>query len=90
MQDFFDKLAMYQHQGRIDEDTVYKSYSYWIERYWLAAEVSIQEFRKLEHAPDYYGDFEALFKEMLAHDVRQSGEAASLVGPSKAELQRFL
>jgi 5'-3' exonuclease len=32
--DFFENVGLYMHKGRIDEDTVYNSYSVMIEGYW--------------------------------------------------------
>jgi len=85
VQDFFDKIGMYERQGRIDQDTVYASFSYWIERYWPELETSIGEIRKLENDPGYYGEFEGLYKKILAVDAKDG-----LAAPSKKERKRFL
>lgn len=90
VQDFFDKIGIYKHQGRIDKKTVYSSYSYWVKRYWLALQRSIEERRQLENDPDYYSDFEDLYKEMLATDVEGTKKSADLAVPSQREIRRFL
>ena len=83
--DFFDKLAMYKHRNVIDDDLVYQSFSYWILRYWPALKISIESFRNLENDPQYYQDFEELYKDMLADDAKDG-----LTKISKKEIRRFL
>ena len=88
--DFFDKVAMYTHQDLIDQDIVYSSYSYWLERYWPAIKTSIEEFRKLENDSGFYQDTEELYGEMLADDAKELGKSVDQVAPSKKEIRRFL
>lgn len=83
--DFFDKLAMYTHQDLIDQDIVSQSYSYWLERYWPAIKISIEEFRKQENDAGFYQDVEELYVDMVADDTKEG-----LRVPSKNEIQRFL
>lgn len=86
--DFLDKVGMYSHQGRIDQDTIYSSYSYWVERYWPALrDVYIKEFRKDQNDREYYKDFEELYEKMVASNVKDSGKAVKL---GKSEIDRFL
>ena len=80
--DFFETLALYQHKGRIDEDTVYSSFSYWIERYWAASREHVAELRKVHGDEGLYADFEELNNETLKLD------GAGI--PSGATVKRFL
>jgi hypothetical protein len=82
---FFGKLASYEQQGLISNDLVYKSYAYWIERYWPAIKTSIETSRQQEGIQYYYKDLDGLYGEMMADDAKV-GRAT----PSQSEIHRFL
>lgn len=89
--DFFEKVGMYSRQGRLDEDTVYASYSYWVERYWPRLEKEyVDGLRKEQDGSNYYGEFEGLYTAMIASDAKESGRSVDAVKPSKREIERFL
>lgn len=91
--DFFDTLAMYTHKDMVDKDSVYNSYSYYIERYWAALKSGyIDKFRKEEGdtSGGYFADFEELNKEMLSADADADNLSVDREGPSKSEVRRFL
>lgn len=83
--DFFETLAMYTSQGRIDKDTVYQSYSYWVERYFPALQSEIKKTRQQERDSTFYEGFEDLYKDMMANDKKDG-----LPVPDQKEVQRFL
>lgn len=70
--DFFENVGLYMHKGRIDEDTVYNSYSVMIEGYWPALKTFVMESRKKGQAPDEYIEFEQLYHEMNKRDKLES------------------
>jgi hypothetical protein len=88
--DFFDKVGMYTHQDLIDQNIVYPSYSYWVERYWPAVKSNIEKFRKEENDSGYYQDFEDLNDDMLSDDAKETGKSVSQVTPNESEIHRFL
>jgi hypothetical protein len=88
--DFFDQLGMYADQGRVDKDTVYRSYSYWIERYWpVLKKAYVDDLRREKNDADYYADFEELYEAMKADDDKGSGKSAVPM-PSKSDIHKFL
>lgn len=90
--DFFEKVSLYQGLHRIDDDTVYTSFSYYIERYWVASHAFIQEFRKEQKDNGFYDGFEQLNEKMLTMDVdiKEKHRKKSGVMPTPAEVERFL
>jgi hypothetical protein len=88
--DFFEKVGAYASQRRIDEDTVYESFSYYLERYWLASQGPIREFRKAEHDGTYYTGFEDLYNSTLSYDAKRHHKARTQVAPSENEVKGFL
>jgi len=80
---FFATVALFLRRGRLDQDTVYTSFFYWIERYWLASRHVVLDWRKVYGDDQLYGGFEALNEEMIKLD-------ASPVRMSPAALKRFL
>ena len=87
---FFDTLGMYTHKGWIDEDTVYSTYSYYVERYWAAQEQDIAKFRKAENDPGYFTDFEELDEEFLQRDANDARAMVNKIMPSEDEVHDFL
>lgn len=83
--DFFEKLGVYNHRNIIDKEILFQTYSYWLERYWLAAKPLIADIRSSEHDVGYYSNAEELAGQMLAED-KKNGVSA----PNKAEINRFL
>ena len=81
---------MYRRLGRIDTETVYSSFSYYVERYWPASQEYIREFRKKESDNDFYGDFEQLNTDLLANDAREKHRQVPEVTPTLAEIKEFL
>ena len=86
--DFFDKVAMYVRLGALDHNTAHQQFSYWIERYWIAARDQIRAFRTRENSPDYYEDLEELYSEMRREDRQFEGR--NQAEPSPAEIHLFL
>jgi hypothetical protein len=88
--DFFDKAAMYVRLGALDHNTAHQQFSYWIERYWIAARDQIRAFRTRENAPDYYQDLEELYSEMRQEDRQFERRNQIQAEPSPAEIHSFL
>lgn len=88
--DFLEKVGVYASQHRIDEGTVYESFSYYLERYWLASQGPIKEFRKAEHDDSYYAGLEDLYNSTLSYDAKRHKETQIQVTPSDSEVQSFL
>ena len=88
--DFFEKVGTYASQRRIDDNTVYESFSYYLERYWLASQGPIREFRKSERDETYYAGFEGLYNSTLSNDAKRHHRASTQVAPSDSEVKSFL
>lgn len=88
--DFFESLNDYLDSDDIDKDTVYGSYSYYIERYWPALHLYVDALRKEENDTDYYGGFEGLNKQMLEENARRTKKKVNQVTPREIEVHRFL
>lgn len=88
--DFMDKVGMYQRLGRIDRETAYSSFSYYIERYWELCHDQIKAFRNQEDDDSYYTDFEDIDNSMLLSDAAERKVAKSKVKPTPNELHDFL
>jgi hypothetical protein len=84
--DFFETLSLYFEQDRIDEDSVYVNFSYWIEHYWAASKDAVYAMRKEETDDELYVGFEDLSTKMAAHSGRQSDSSPL----SKERIERFL
>lgn len=88
--DFFEKVATYQRLDRVDAYTVGSSFSYFVERYWIASKGFIANFRKSQNDDAFFADFERLNGDMLARDAEEKHRKISQVTPPPAEVQRFL
>ena len=67
--DFFEKIAAYDAEDRIDDETVYDEFSYYTVRYWLASQDTIKSYRKEEGDDVYYQRFEELSDRVLRHEA---------------------
>ena len=88
--DFFDIIASYLHHDRLDKDTVYSGFSYWIERYWPASRQVVLDWRKEDDDEGLYVDFEELNDEMLKLDAEKAGVSSSAATPGPSAIKRFL
>jgi hypothetical protein len=73
---FFDKVGMYMHQGRVDEDTVYQQFARPVEYYWVVCEASVQEQRKAHHDDLLYANFEDLYRQISRKEALSRGGRA--------------
>jgi hypothetical protein len=87
---FFETLGDYFDADRVDNVSVFNDFSYYIERYWIASEPYVKEFRKREDDDTYYSGFEDLYKAMLSEEAASRGKAQSMAVPGPAEIERFL
>jgi len=88
--DFFDKVATYQHDQRIDGVTIYEAFSYYVVRYWLASRDTVKGFRQDQGDDKYHMGFEDLSDWMLSHEAGVRGRTVNDVAPSAREIDRFL
>ncbi|BBJ00089.1 hypothetical protein FGKAn22_17810 [Ferrigenium kumadai] len=88
--DFFEKVATYQRLNRVDVYTVDSSFSYFVERYWIASQGFIAEFRQKQNDRTYFEDFERLNADMLGREAKTKHREISQVTPSQSEVKRFL
>ena len=88
--DFFDKIATYQHDQRIDGLTIYQAFSYYVVRYWLASRDTVKGFRQDQGDDTYHLGFEGLSDWMLSHEAGVRGRTVNDVAPSAREIDRFL
>jgi|KBSMisStaDraftv2_1062788.scaffolds.fasta_scaffold114039_2 hypothetical protein len=88
--DFFDKVGMYVHQGRLDDDTAYESFAYWVERYWPVYQEFVRNFRSDEHDDTLYLSFEELYQLMLKEDAEDRGEPVARIRPAPHNIELFL
>jgi hypothetical protein len=88
--DFFDKVGMYMHQKRVDQETVYSAFSYWVEHYWVASRDYVENFREEMKDEGYYRDFEQLYGEMLNHGAKDRHKSLERIIPSPKQIQDFL
>jgi hypothetical protein len=73
---FFDKVGMYMHQGRVDEDTLYEQFSRPVEYYWSASEHYVQGLRKSRHDDLLFANFEELYHQFARRSVHSNGGQA--------------
>jgi hypothetical protein len=73
---FFDKVGMYMHQGRVDEDTLYEQFNRPVEYYWLASERYVQGLRKTRNDDLLYANFEELYHQFARRSARTNGGQA--------------
>jgi hypothetical protein len=88
--DFFDKVATYQHDQRIDGVTIYEAFSYYVVRYWLASRDTVKGFRRDQGDDQYHMGFEDLSDWMLSQEAGVRGRTVNDVAPSAREIDRFL
>ena len=69
--DFFETLALYYRQDRIDDDSVYTNFEYPIMHYWAAARDHIMALRKTDNDAEFYGGFEDLSGIMARQNASQ-------------------
>lgn len=81
---FFDKVGMYVHQGRVDEDTIAQQFGRPVEYYWSASERYIRSLRKSRHDEQLFASFEELHHQL---STRRGGETAA---PTETDIGRFL
>ena len=88
--DFFEKIAAYDAEDRIDDETVYDEFSYYTVRYWLASEDTIKSYRKEEGDDAYYHRFEELSRRILSHEAESHKKKVADVIPSASQIVSFL
>jgi hypothetical protein len=85
---FFDKVGMYMHQGRVDEDTVYQQFARPVAYYWAACEHYVEAQRKARHDDQLYANFEDLYHRLSRKAALSHGGRAP--EHTDEELGRFL
>jgi hypothetical protein len=85
---FFDKVGMYLHQGRVDEDTVYQQFGRPVAYYWTASEPYVQSLRKARHDDLLFANFEELYHQLARKEAMHSGGRAPV--RSEEDLGIFL
>jgi hypothetical protein len=88
--DFFEKIAAYDAEDRIDDETVYDEFSYYTVRYWLASQDTIKSYRKEEGDDAYYRRFEELAGRILSHEAEAHKKKVADVTPSARQIESFL
>ena len=88
--DFFEKIAAYDAEGRIDDETVYGEFAYYTVRYWFASQDTIKSYRKEEGEDAYYQRFEELADRIVRHEAEGHKRKAADVIPSASQIERFL
>jgi|SRR6516164_2882977 len=88
--DFFEKIAAYDAEDRIDDETVYDEFSYYTVRYWLASQDTIKSYRKEESDDAYYHRFEELSGRMLSHEAEVHKKKVADITPSASKIESFL
>jgi len=88
--DFFEKIAAYDAEDRIDDETVYDEFSYYTVRYWLASQDTIKNYRKGESDDAYYHRFEELSGRMLSHEAEVHKKKVADITPSASKIESFL
>lgn len=88
--DFFEKVAIYQRLNRIDVYTADSSFSYFVERYWIASQGFIENFRKQQNDNAFFEDFERLNTDILGREAKAKHRQISQVTPTQSEVERFL
>jgi len=88
--DFFEKIAAYDAEDRIDDETVYDEFSYYTVRYWLASQDTIKNYRKEESDDAYYHRFEELSGRMLSHEAEVHKKKVADITPSASKIESFL
>ena len=88
--DFFEKIAAYDAEDRIDDETVYDEFSYYTVRYWLASQDTIKSYRKEEGDDAYYHRFEELSGRMLSHEAEVHKKKVADITPSASKIESFL
>lgn len=88
--DFFEKVGTYQRLDRVDTYTVDSSFSYFVERYWIASQGYVANFRKMQNDNTYFKDFERLNADMLDREAKEKHRQRFQVTPAQSEVERFL
>jgi hypothetical protein len=88
--DFFEKVAAYWDDERIDDDTVYDAFSHYTVRYWLSSRDIVKTFRKTEGDDAYYAGFEDLADWMLKTEAEARHKKVAEVTPSASRIEGFL
>ena len=88
--DFFEKIAAYDAEDRIDDETVYDEFSYYTVRYWLASQDTIKSYRKEEGDDAYYQRFEELSDRILRHEAEGHKKKVAYITPSASKIESFL
>jgi len=88
--DFFEKLSSYYDDGRIDDETAYEAYSYYVERYWVATKSTVVDFRKQEHDDTFYTGFDELYNRILTQDAADRHKNRADAVPSEKQIADFL
>jgi hypothetical protein len=88
--EFFETLASYREQDRIDDATIYSKFSYYIERYWVSSEPFVVALRKEQEDNSFYTGFEELNTAMLKEDSKKRNKPLLIVKPTADEVKEFL
>ena len=85
--DFFETLALYFEQDRIDADSVYVNFSYPIARYWAASKDAVYAMRAAEADDELYRGFEELNEKIGAYSNEPAGQRSLTAERTRRFLQ---
>jgi hypothetical protein len=88
--DFFEKVASYHDDERIDDETLYDAFSHYAVRYWLVSQDIVKRFRKEEGDDAYYAGFEDLSDWMLSYEAEYRAKKVAEITPSASQIESFL
>jgi hypothetical protein len=88
--DFFETVAQYYAQHRIDDDSVYTNFSYYVVYYWEASKQHIFAFRKKADDRTVYADFEELAGKLSEMVAREGNRPVRSLRPTPERVRAFL
>jgi hypothetical protein len=88
--DFFEKIAGYRDHERIDNETLYNTFSFYTVRYWLASQDMVKRHREEAGDNTYYAGFERLSNWMLSYEANARNKKVADITPSAIEVESFL
>jgi hypothetical protein len=88
--DFFEKVSSYYDDGRVDHETAYEAFSYYVERYWVATKSTMAGFRKQEGDDTFYTGFDELYDRMVRQDAADRHKKRADAEPNGQQIANFL
>jgi hypothetical protein len=88
--DFYETLALYSDQDRIDDDSVYTNFAHSIENYWAAARDRVLAMRKRDDDEEFYAGFEELSLKMTRTGANHRKVPPERLRPTNVRVKQFL